>query len=98
MNSKSNQLLIDLNEQLQFIDIEIDDKIKRCEKAIEIIIKGIEKLKKLFSKENFKTQEQEINFFKNIKPKFTSKLIFYNAVNKIETKKLSANEIKTNEI
>lgn len=87
MNSKSNQLLIELNEQLQFIDIEIDDKIKRCEKAIEVIIKGIEKLKKLFIKENFKTQEQEINFFKNVKPKFTSKLIFYNAVYKIETKK-----------
>ena len=29
----------------------------------------------------------EIDFFKNIKPKFTSKLIYYNAIYKIESKK-----------
>ena len=87
MNSKINQLLSDLNEQLNFIDLEIDDTIKRCEKAIEITIKSVQKLKLLFTKENFKNQEQEIEFFKNIKPKFTSKFIFYNMIYKIETKK-----------
>ena len=87
MNSKINQLLSDLNEQLNFIDLEIDDTIKRCEKAIEITIKSVQKLKLLFIKENFKNQEQEIDFFKNIKPKFTSKFIFYNMIYKIETKK-----------
>ncbi|AIG30305.1 tetracycline regulation of excision, RteC [Flavobacterium psychrophilum] len=86
MNSKINLLLSDLNEQLNFIDLEIDDTLKRCEKAIEIIIKSIQKLKILFLKENFKNQEQEIDFFKNIKPKFTSKLVYYNIVYKIETK------------
>lgn len=76
MNLKINTLLSDLNEQLNFIDIEFDDTINRCEKAIEIIIVSIQKLKILFLKEKFKNQEQEIDFFKNIKPKFTSKLIY----------------------
>ena len=87
MNLKINTLLSDLNEQLNFIDIEFDDTINRCEKAIEIIIVSIQKLKILFLKEKFKNQEQEIDFFKNIKPKFTSKLIYYNVIFKIETKK-----------
>ena len=87
MNLKINTLLSDLNEQLNFIDIEIDDTINRCEKAIEIIIVSIKKLKILFLKEKFKNQEQEIDFFKNIKPKFTSKFIYYNIIYKIETKK-----------
>jgi hypothetical protein len=86
LNTKINLLLSDLNEQLNFIDLEIDDTLKKCEKAIEIIIKSIQKLKNLFLKENFKNQEKEIDFFKNVKPKFTSKLIYYNIVYKIETK------------
>ena len=80
MNLKINTLLSDLNEQLNFIDIEIDDAINRCEKAIEIIIVSIQKLKILFLKEKFKNQEQEIDFFKNIKPKFTSKFIYYEVI------------------
>ena len=86
MSTKFKQLLSELNEQLNFLDLEIDDKIDRGEKAIEIITKSIDNLKKVFHKENFKNQEHEIDFFKNIKPKFTSKLIFYNSIYKIETK------------
>lgn len=85
-NAKYNQLLTELTEQLNFIDLEIDDTLVRCEKAIEITVKSIQKLKTLFLKEKLKSQEQEIDFFKNIKPKFTSKLIYYNIVYKIETK------------
>lgn len=86
MNPKINQLLTDLNEQLNFTDLEIDDPIKRCESAINIILKSLQKLKVLFEKEKNKSQEHEIEFFKKIKPKFTSKLIYYNLIYKIETK------------
>lgn len=86
MNSETNQLLTDLSEQLNFINLEIDDTLIRCEKAIEIIIKSIDKLKVIFLNENCKSQEQEIEFFKNIKPKFTSKLIYYNIIYKIEAR------------
>jgi hypothetical protein len=81
------QLFSKLNEQLNFADLEIDDPIQRSESAINIIVNSIEKLKIIFEKEKNKSQEIEIDFFKNIKPKFTSKLIYYNAIFKIETKK-----------
>ena len=87
MNSKISQLLASLNEQLSFADLEIDDPILRSESAINIIITSIEKLKIIFEKEKNKSQVVEIDFFKNIKPKFTSKLIYYNSIYKIETKK-----------
>lgn len=87
MSSKINLLLSKLNEQLNFTDLEIDDPILRSENALNVIVNSIEKLKEIFEKEKIKSQEYEIDFFKNIKPKFTSKLIYYNAIFKIETKK-----------
>ncbi|MCL9769956.1 RteC domain-containing protein [Flavobacterium sp. HXWNR69] len=87
MKNKINVLLSDLNEQLNFTDLEIDDPIHRSESAINIIINSIEKLRAIFEKEKNVSQEIEIDFFKNVKPKFTSKLIYYNAIYKIETKK-----------
>ncbi|CCG53589.1 Protein of unknown function [Flavobacterium indicum GPTSA100-9 = DSM 17447] len=87
MNSKYTTLLNNLNEQLNFIDLEIDDQIKKCEQAIAIILKSIKELKKVTSKINFKSQTEEIKFFKEIKPQFTSKLIYFNRVYKIEMKK-----------
>lgn len=86
MNSKITQLLSELNDQLNFINLEIDDTLVRCERAIELIINSISQLKVLFFEGNFKNQEQEIEFFKNIKPKFTSKLIYYNIIYKIEAR------------
>ena len=87
MNPKFTTLLHNLNEQLNFIDLEIDDQIKKCEQAITIILKSINELKKVTTKANFKTEAEEIQFFKEIKPQFTSKLIYFNRVYKIEMKK-----------
>ncbi|MBP4139189.1 RteC domain-containing protein [Flavobacterium geliluteum] len=87
MNFKINLLLSHLNEQLNFIDLEIDNPIKKCEKAIEISINSKEKLRVLIQKTNFKSDEEEIQFFKEIKPQFTSKVIYYNTIFNIEMKK-----------
>lgn len=87
MNPKYNILLNKLNEQLNFIDLEIDDQIKKCEQAITIILKSIKQLKKTTAKSKFKIETEEIQFFKEIKPQFTSKLVFYNRIYKIEMKK-----------
>jgi hypothetical protein len=87
LNPKHNILLNQLNEQLNFVDLEIDNQIKKCEQAITIILKSINELKKATTKTNFKTQSEEIQFFKEIKPQFTSKLIYFNRVYKIEMKK-----------
>ncbi len=86
-SSKYIKKLNSLNEQLNFINLEIDDPIEQCEKAIEIIVLTVENLKTQISIKKFKSQEEEIKFFKEIKPQFTSKLIYYNKIYKIETKK-----------
>jgi hypothetical protein len=87
LSQKITALLYQLNEQLNFIDLEIDNQFKKCEKAIEIILKSIDNLKKTIVRNNFKTQTEEILFFKEIKPQFTSKLIYFNMVYKIEMKR-----------
>ena len=87
MNQKIINLQTDLNEQLNFIDLEIDNEIKRCEKAIGITLKAKENLKNVVIKSQFKSQDEEIYFFKEIKPQFTSKIIYYNSILKIEMKK-----------
>lgn len=87
LNQKISKLLSDLNEQLNFIDLEIDNPIKKSEKAIDVSIKSKEKLKVLIHKTVFKSDEEEIHFFKEIKPQFTSKIIYYNAIFNIEMKK-----------
>ena len=80
MNQKIINLQTDLNEQLNFIDLEIDNEIKRCEKAIEITLKAKENLKNVVIKSQFKSQNEEIYFFKEIKPQFTSKIIYYKPI------------------
>lgn len=87
MNPKIIKLLSQLNEQLNFIDLEVDNPIKKCEKAIEVILTSIANLKKIVSKNSFKTDTEEIQFFKELKPQFTSKLIYFNMVYKIEMKR-----------
>ena len=86
MSAKFKQMLFDLTEQLSFINLELDDSITKSEKSVEIIFKAFNNLKKQFLKEKIISSETEIDFFKNIKPKFTSLYIYHNAIFKIETK------------
>ena len=87
MNTKISQQLSKLNEQLNFINLEIDNQLTRCESAIDIILKTIQTLKLTINKNNFKSEGEEIQFFKETKPQFISKLIYYNSIFKIEMKK-----------
>ena len=68
MINRTYTLLNNLNEQLHFIDLETDNLVHKSEKALEICIESINKLKKLISKYNFKSQKEKILFFKEIKP------------------------------
>ena len=86
MSPKFKQLLFELTEQLNFISLEIDDPITKSEKSLEITLIAISNLKKQFLKDKLISVDSEIDFFKNIKPKFTSLSIYHNAIFKIETK------------
>jgi hypothetical protein len=80
-------LIAELENELNFITIEIDDPIKLAEKAIDSISSTLNKIKTLIIEASFQSQDDEIDFFKNTKPKILSKLIYYNSIYKIETKK-----------
>lgn len=85
-------LITELESELNFITIEIDDPLKLAEKAIESISSTLGKIKNLVIEASFQTQDDEIDFFKNTKPKILSKLIYYSSIYKIETKKPNGGE------
>ena len=70
--------------------VEIEDPIKLSETAINVLLKSLEQLKVVVIKTNFKSQLEEIKFFKEIKPLFFSKLIYQTKVLNIETKSTKA--------
>jgi RteC protein len=86
MSTKFKQMLFELTEQLNFINLEMDDSIAKSEKSLELTLRAIDNLKKQFLKNKTISSDSEIDFFKNIKPKFTSLSIYHNAIFKIETK------------
>lgn len=87
MNEKITKYLIELEDQLKFITLENDDSLKCAQISIEVCLKALSKLKALIPKYRFKTQGEEIKFFKEIKPKFLSPLIYHLKVYKIESRK-----------
>lgn len=87
MNQKIDNLIVNLSEQLNFINIEIDDTIQICEEAIEIISRSLNELKKYVQNRSFKSKDEEIKFFKEIKPQVFSKLIYYQKLFNIESKR-----------
>ena len=86
MNTKFKQTLFELNEQLNFINLEMDDLVTKSVKSTEITLKVIYNIKKQFLKDKTMSLDSEIDFFKNIKPKFTSLYIYHNTIFKIETR------------
>lgn len=86
MNTKFKQMLIDLTEQLNFINLEIDESIAKSQKSVELTLIAIDKLKKQFLKNKTISTDNEIDFFRNIKPKFTSLYIYHNAIWKKRSK------------
>lgn len=83
----SRALLSELETDLQKISLDYDNPISMSSKSIETILKYSLILKTFILENEFTTKEDEINFFKNIKPKFTSKLIYYHKIRKLESYK-----------
>lgn len=79
--------IISLEEHLSFLEIENNNWLLLSQQALEVILKTLEKVKKKTIHHTFKSQQEEIQFFKSLKPRFVSKLIYYNEIHKIETRK-----------
>ncbi|MBA3706190.1 MAG: RteC domain-containing protein [Bacteroidetes bacterium] len=87
MQAFASKLLIGLEDQLRSIEQENEVVLKRSELCFTNSKKAIEDLKTFILKYKFKSTNEEIKFFKEIKPQFTSKLIYHLMLYNIETKK-----------
>lgn len=88
----SRAILFELEEKLHSISFDYDNPIEMSENAIKIILEYIGQLKEYLASNNFKTQEDEIQYFKHIKPKFVSKLIYYKKIHLIESRRPPGSE------
>ena len=88
-----NDLLCELEIEINELEIEAHCPIQRIEAVIHIIVECLSQLKQYIFKKGFKSKEEEIHFFKHQKPIIVAKLIYYNAIYKIESKK--PNETKS---
>ena len=83
----SESLMSELEHQLKLIHLEIENQVQLAEQAIENSVAALEKLKTFFIKYKQLNKKEEIEFFRDIKPKFAAKLIYYNEIYNIETNK-----------
>ncbi|SMP88269.1 RteC protein [Epilithonimonas pallida] len=92
MDKFYNETLAKLENEIKEFEIEADCSIERIEAVIQLIIKCLFDVKKYILKRGFKNVDEEIRFFKYQKPIIVSKLIYYNAIYKIETRKPYGNK------
>lgn len=81
------KLLNDIEDQLQFVNAEHDVTQKRAEESHIIINNAYHKLQQFVLKYKFRNQSEEIKYFKLLKPKLISKLIYFSKIYHVETKK-----------
>ena len=81
----SQSLQSELDRQLELMHVESTHTVHYYEQAIKIMISGLEKLKIFFIKYKFQDKNEEIEFFRDIKPMFAGRLIYYNEIYNIET-------------
>jgi len=87
MDKFYNEALSKLEASITETGIDADCSVQRIEAVIQLIIKYLSIVKEHVLKKGFKNSSEEVYFFKYQKPVIVAKLIYYNAVYKIETKK-----------
>ncbi len=79
-----NEALTNLEDGLNTLERENNNVVERSELAIIMCKKSIDELKLYFKKQKIYPQEQEIKFFKEVKPLFVAKLVYYMKLYKME--------------
>lgn len=87
MSEIYNHLYEDLEDKLRMIDLEEDNILKKSEQSFQTALQAINQLRDDLQQKPLVSQNDEISFFKEIKPKFISKLIYHLSVFNIETNK-----------
>ncbi len=73
--------------ETEITEIEAESCFQKVEAIINLIVNSLSELREYVLKNEFQDKEEEIRFFKYQKPVIVAKLIFYNAIYKIETKR-----------
>lgn len=81
------RLLKQLDDQLEFLETEVEDVLSKAEEGVKITKRALEQLRTMALKDNFKSIQNEIHFFKQVKPQVYSKLIYYTMLFNIESKR-----------
>lgn len=84
MEKFTNQHLDEIDKRIKKIERDEKNEITKSTQILTFLESKLEELKSFIVKYDFKTEEEEILFFKEIKPKIISKLIYYMSVYKIE--------------
>lgn len=84
MNNHIRAILYELEEKLNQISYDYDDTIELCMNSIQENLFHLGQLKTFVLENSFESEQEEIYFFKHLKPKFTSKLIYFKKVMKLE--------------
>jgi hypothetical protein len=87
MNEFISRLHKELSYKLQAIDLEETNSINKAQKSIFGIKDALCRLKVFIHEYQFKNEEEEIYFFKEIKPGILSQLIYNIKINNIESKR-----------
>jgi hypothetical protein len=87
MQTFTTKLNKNLNNQLQIIDLEETNLIDKAQKSILCLNSSLSKLRTSILSYTFKNEEEEILFFKEIKPGIFSQLIYHVKINNIEGKR-----------
>jgi hypothetical protein len=85
MNTTINTLLSRMNEDLQQVALTAENPLQRAEQSYHIVQAAMQELKEFALGYTFTDKEQEIHFFKEVKPLFLKELIYYAELFDIES-------------
>jgi len=95
MNGLSvENIILELENNLESLKISNENVLILYQKAVALCSDVLMEMKRTVKMNDFQSTEQEIYFFKNVKPQVYSKLIFYHTLFKIETKRIDPKLLK----
>lgn len=86
MDKFYNGIRSKLETSINELEIKTDSPLQQAEAIISIITQCLSEVKEYVLKAGFSEENEEIRFFKHQKPAIVAKLIYYNAIYKIEAK------------
>lgn len=98
MIKESGLLLEEMNTRLAAINGLAEDDLQSIHEAIQIVSDAIAQLKKMIVADSFHSTAEEIHFFKQIKPQFDGRLIFYLLLLRLHTCQASTDPADRQEI